>query len=69
MINPEYITALPDDVLKAFGAFADKVDCSTFPCDKCPYRLDKKQMRLMYRNIPRLAGINCSFVLCKRIST
>ena len=68
MINPESLTALPDDVLKAFGAFADAVDCGTFHCNKCPYRLDKKQMHLMYRNIPRLAGINCSFVLCKRIA-
>lgn len=68
MINPEHLTALPDDVLKAFGAFADTVDCGSFQCEKCPYRLDKKQMHLMYKNIPRLAGINCSFVLCKRIA-
>lgn len=68
MINPEALILLPDDILKAFGAFADTVDCSNFPCEMCPYRLDTKQMRLMYKNLPRLAGINCSFVLCKRIA-
>ena len=69
MINPESIIAIPDDVLKAFGAFGDTVDCGTFPCGECPYSLDKKQMRLMYRNVPRLANINCSFVLCRHIAT
>ena len=68
MINPETLILLPDDVLKAFGAFADTVDCGSFPCELCPYRLEKKQMLLLYKNLPRLADINCSFVLCKRIA-
>lgn len=69
MINPETITEIPDDALKAFGTIADTLDCGTFPCNKCPYILDKKQMRRMYRNVPRLANITCSFVLCKHIAT
>lgn len=69
MINPESIIDLPDDALKAFGAIADTLDCGVLPCEKCPYRLDKKQMRLTYRNVPRLANTTCSFMLCKRIAT
>ena len=69
MINPEFIIDLPDDALKAFGAVADTLDCGTLPCCQCPYILDRKQMRIMYRNVPRLANINCSFILCKHIAT